>query len=356
MRAILLQLQRGNEGAMVQDPVPAFELTGSAIRINIYWFSSLIISLATALLAILAKQWVNNLLVGLSPVPSQQTRHRQYRTDGLHKWNLPAVLSLLPILLHISLVLFFFGLVEFVWAASVGVAIIAAVLVIATFMVLVIATFMVSIGTNVLAYVYPDCPFKTSVTIVIALSHELMRILFASLSYRINLSLEYCKTVVRHVSRTLRRTPRSSRISTRSSLRAAVRETRQSARDTTEAEYKMRSNSLLHVASLRYQDEKYVAQNASLLDARALTWLVRNSGRLYLTEELGNAITNFPDLVRHRTMFVQDGVFAFLEEWLKISSAVLPCLRVHCNLAASRSTSGSSKHNAAKMVCFCHSY
>ncbi|KAH9896694.1 hypothetical protein C8Q73DRAFT_642301, partial [Cubamyces lactineus] len=84
----------------------------------------------------------------------------------------------------------------------------------------------------------------------------------------------------------------------------------------------MRSNSLLHVASLRYQDEKYVAQNASLLDARALTWLVRNSGRLYLTEELGNAITNFPDLVRHRTMFVQDGVFAFLEEWLKISSAV----------------------------------
>ncbi|KAH9896695.1 hypothetical protein C8Q73DRAFT_632081, partial [Cubamyces lactineus] len=58
MRAILLQLQRGNEGAMVQDPVPAFELTGSAIRINIYWFSSLIISLAAALLDILAKQWV----------------------------------------------------------------------------------------------------------------------------------------------------------------------------------------------------------------------------------------------------------------------------------------------------------
>ncbi|KAI0659018.1 hypothetical protein C8Q70DRAFT_875393, partial [Cubamyces menziesii] len=136
MRAILLQLQRGNDGtAMVQDPVPAFELTGSAIRINIYWFSSLIISLATALLAILAKQWVNNLLVGLSPIPSQQTRHRQYRTDGLHKWNLPALLSFLPILLHISLVSFFVGLVEFVWAASVGVAIIAGALVVATFVI-----------------------------------------------------------------------------------------------------------------------------------------------------------------------------------------------------------------------------
>ncbi|KAI0325811.1 hypothetical protein GY45DRAFT_1260209, partial [Cubamyces sp. BRFM 1775] len=58
MRAILLQMQHGlGETAMVQDPIPAFELTGSAIRINVYWFSSLIISLSTALLAILAKQW-----------------------------------------------------------------------------------------------------------------------------------------------------------------------------------------------------------------------------------------------------------------------------------------------------------
>ncbi|KAH9896693.1 hypothetical protein C8Q73DRAFT_643130, partial [Cubamyces lactineus] len=58
MRAILTQLQRSNDGsAVVQDPVPAFELTGSAIRVNVYWFSSLIISLSTALLGILAKQW-----------------------------------------------------------------------------------------------------------------------------------------------------------------------------------------------------------------------------------------------------------------------------------------------------------
>ncbi|KAI0703191.1 hypothetical protein C8Q76DRAFT_823980, partial [Earliella scabrosa] len=58
MRAVLLQLQRNaNTSDVVQDPIGPFQITGSAIRVNVYWFSSLIISLSTALLAILAKQW-----------------------------------------------------------------------------------------------------------------------------------------------------------------------------------------------------------------------------------------------------------------------------------------------------------
>ncbi|KAI0659017.1 hypothetical protein C8Q70DRAFT_143219 [Cubamyces menziesii] len=312
MRAILVQLQRSSgSSVIVQDPVPAFELTGSAIRVNVYWFSSLIISLSTALLGILAKQWVNNLLVGLSPIPSQQTRHRQYRIDGLHKWKLPALLSFLPLLLHVSLLLFFAGLVDFVWAANSGVAAVAAVL--------VIVTFLFYLGTNILAYIYPDCPFKTSVTIAISLSHELLRIAYAGVSYRANIWFEYCKTIARHAMSSLR----SSRATARTSLRAAIREIHQSisVAESSEGE-KKRFSSLVHVASLRYQDEKYVAQNASLMDARALTWLVQNSGRFYLTEELGNAIMHFPDLVRHRTMLVQDGVFTFLEDLFKTSCTI----------------------------------
>ncbi|KAI0696057.1 hypothetical protein C8T65DRAFT_532754, partial [Cerioporus squamosus] len=58
MRAVLLQLQKNdNASENVQTPVPPFRLTSSAVRVNVYWFSSLILSLATALLAILAKQW-----------------------------------------------------------------------------------------------------------------------------------------------------------------------------------------------------------------------------------------------------------------------------------------------------------
>ncbi|KAI0777490.1 hypothetical protein BD413DRAFT_444263, partial [Trametes elegans] len=58
MRAILMQLQQNGDGSnQVQMPVPAFALTGSAIRVNVYWFSSLIVSLSTAFLGILAKQW-----------------------------------------------------------------------------------------------------------------------------------------------------------------------------------------------------------------------------------------------------------------------------------------------------------
>ncbi|EJF59012.1 hypothetical protein DICSQDRAFT_44631, partial [Dichomitus squalens LYAD-421 SS1] len=59
LRAILAQLQRNDaaSSADITTPVPPFRLTASAVRVNIYWFSSLIISLSTTLLMILAKQW-----------------------------------------------------------------------------------------------------------------------------------------------------------------------------------------------------------------------------------------------------------------------------------------------------------
>ncbi|KAI0324498.1 hypothetical protein GY45DRAFT_1349391 [Cubamyces sp. BRFM 1775] len=121
-----------------------FQATQSAIRVNVYWFSSLILSLATALIAILAKQWVNYLLAGLSPVPSARARHRQYRIDGMHKWRLPNLLSFFPILLHIALLLFFAGLVDFVWDLNTTLAAICAFLVCTACLAYVIA--------NILAY------------------------------------------------------------------------------------------------------------------------------------------------------------------------------------------------------------
>ncbi|KAI0746589.1 hypothetical protein C8Q80DRAFT_1057900, partial [Daedaleopsis nitida] len=134
LRAILLEIKATHSNSNSSErPVPAaFEVTGSAVRVNAYWFSSLVISLAAALLAILAKQWVNYLLAGLSPVPIAGARHRQYRIDGMHKWKLPFVISVLPVFLHVSLLLFFAGLVDFVWDLNGTLGILIALLVIAT--------------------------------------------------------------------------------------------------------------------------------------------------------------------------------------------------------------------------------
>ncbi|OSC98045.1 hypothetical protein PYCCODRAFT_1447694 [Trametes coccinea BRFM310] len=133
LQAILLELQMSrNTSATVPSGPQQYHAPRSAIRVNVYWFSSLILSLATALIAILAKQWVNYLLAGLPSVPSARARHRQYRVDGMNKWRLPALLSFLPILLHIALLLFFAGLVDFVWDLNASVATVSALWVCAT--------------------------------------------------------------------------------------------------------------------------------------------------------------------------------------------------------------------------------
>ncbi|KAI0659015.1 hypothetical protein C8Q70DRAFT_1045290 [Cubamyces menziesii] len=153
LQSILDELQVNRNTSTNISPGGPFQVTPSAVRVNVYWFSSLILSLATALIAILAKQWVNYLLAGLSPVPSARARHRQYRIDGMHKWRLPTLLSFLPILLHIALLLFFASLVDFVWDLNTTLA---------TFCAFLVCTACLAYVTaNILAYVYPDCPFKT---------------------------------------------------------------------------------------------------------------------------------------------------------------------------------------------------
>ncbi len=171
LQAILYELQATrNASAASASPIRQFQVAAAAVRVNLYWFTSLILSLATALITILAKQWVNYLLAGLSPIPATRARHRQYRIDGMHRWNLPAVLSFLPVLLHVALLLFFAGLVDFVWDVNRDVALFSAVLVCTTCIVYVIA--------NVLAYIYPDCPFKTSVSVVFSLIINLLVIAY----------------------------------------------------------------------------------------------------------------------------------------------------------------------------------
>ncbi|RPD79301.1 hypothetical protein L226DRAFT_550775 [Lentinus tigrinus ALCF2SS1-7] len=141
LRAILLQVQTSRNGTTV---VPApFKLAPSAVRVNVYWFCSLVISLSAALIAILAKQWLNYLHAGLSPIPATRARYRQFRIEGTQKWRLPSVISFIPIMLHISLLLFFVGLVEFVWPLNEAVAVFTSVL--------VCAIVTVYFGANILA-------------------------------------------------------------------------------------------------------------------------------------------------------------------------------------------------------------
>ena len=87
-----------------------FQRPQYAVPINILWFLSLVISLITASLGILVKQWFHELLSYETHDPKERLKLRFFREAGLERWKVFAIASSLPLLLQLALSLFFVGL------------------------------------------------------------------------------------------------------------------------------------------------------------------------------------------------------------------------------------------------------
>jgi Family of unknown function (DUF6535) len=96
-------------------PFPTFKPLSSDIRVNAFWFMSLVSSLSAALLALLVRQWVHNYMHAFDQYkdPLKRSRLRQYLHEGSVRWYFRALAKAVPALLHISLFLFLVGLVDF---------------------------------------------------------------------------------------------------------------------------------------------------------------------------------------------------------------------------------------------------
>ncbi|KAI0316333.1 hypothetical protein OF83DRAFT_1084329 [Amylostereum chailletii] len=111
-------------GAIVNDtqpstsPSPAFSAPRTIIDVNVLWFFSLILSLTCALGVTLVQQWTRNysqVVFDEHATPRERGRLRAFLFAGVKRFRLPTVTSALPFLLHISVFLFFSGIVEFLW-------------------------------------------------------------------------------------------------------------------------------------------------------------------------------------------------------------------------------------------------
>ncbi|KAL0063655.1 hypothetical protein AAF712_009454 [Marasmius tenuissimus] len=97
-------------------PPPQFEVSASAIRINVLWFLSLTIALVDALFALLCKQWIREHVRHThTRSPAEALALRWLRNQSLEKWHVPAILASLPILLELALFLFLAGVLELLW-------------------------------------------------------------------------------------------------------------------------------------------------------------------------------------------------------------------------------------------------
>ncbi|KAI0659738.1 hypothetical protein C8Q70DRAFT_900332, partial [Cubamyces menziesii] len=70
---------------------PAF-----VVWVNCLWFSSLILSLASASIGLLAKQWLYESNSGISGQSRASTQLLQYRMDNLKKWKVRDITMLVP--------------------------------------------------------------------------------------------------------------------------------------------------------------------------------------------------------------------------------------------------------------------
>jgi hypothetical protein len=126
--------------------------------VNGLWFTSLTFSLATALLVVLTKQWLNHYTSSTSGTPQDRARLMHYRFVALEKWHVPAIIGTLPILLHIALLMFFVGLILFLFHIDQAIAY--------TTTAVTITVYAVYFFTAVLPVALADCPYKTPLSTV----------------------------------------------------------------------------------------------------------------------------------------------------------------------------------------------
>ena len=135
-------------------PYPAFRPNSSDVRVNAFWFMSLVFSLVAALFATLVQQWVRDYIHVFQRYgnPLKGARLRQYLYEGVERWYMPRVARSVPGLVHVSLFLFFAGLVDSLFSTytTVGVTTLIPITICTSF-------YVFSMFAPV---INPQCPFR----------------------------------------------------------------------------------------------------------------------------------------------------------------------------------------------------
>ena len=132
-----------------------FSPSTSIVCVNAMWILSLIVSITCALLATLMQQWGRQYvqLPQLRTIPRERAYVRSFLFLGLEQFGMPYMVELIPTLLHLSVFLFFVGLVIFLFTIFTTVAIITSVSV---------GVFSIAyIALTILPCLFLSCPYRT---------------------------------------------------------------------------------------------------------------------------------------------------------------------------------------------------
>lgn len=137
------------------------------VWVNGLWFTSLTLSLATALFVVLTKQWLRQYMAMTSGTTRDRSLIRQFRFAGMEKWHVLCIIGILPILLHLSLGIFLAGLIFFLVPRHLDLAYI-----IGSMTVIVYSLYFI---TNLVPLFDIQCPYRTPLTESINVVHHHFR-------------------------------------------------------------------------------------------------------------------------------------------------------------------------------------
>ncbi|KAI0054442.1 hypothetical protein BV25DRAFT_1903870 [Artomyces pyxidatus] len=162
--ALLSQItqQLGPNGSQVPVSLPEklseFSPSASDVRINVFWFMSLIFSLGAALAATIVQQWVRDYMHVFQRYNNslKRARLRQYLYEGAELWKMSIIVEGVPALIHVSLFLFFIGLSDFLFHLDRIVAILVTIM--------ISGCGLLYIGTMIAPVLYAQSPYQTPIS------------------------------------------------------------------------------------------------------------------------------------------------------------------------------------------------
>ncbi|KAJ3557309.1 hypothetical protein NM688_g1543 [Phlebia brevispora] len=146
-----------------QNVTSAFTPPAIAVPVNTLWVLSLTLSLLSAFFAIAVQQWLRQLRLPADIPARRAVELLALRADGLKTWQVPGIISFLPLLLQVAVVLFLIGLLILLRSLNATVAIVFGIVAVLGLMAFLVSTFIPLLSDR--------CPYRSPVvpTVLIVL-------------------------------------------------------------------------------------------------------------------------------------------------------------------------------------------
>ncbi|KAI0659741.1 hypothetical protein C8Q70DRAFT_92916 [Cubamyces menziesii] len=151
------------------------------VVVNCLWFSSLILSLASASIALLVKQWLQESRDGNLGDSRLSTQLLQFRMNCIKRWKVREITALVPFLLQVALMTFLVGLILLLWNLHTVVAAVSS-----AFTGIFILLFL---GVTVLPSIRWDCSYRSPQALLV---YTLIRAIRNKVTDLLQQCIKYC--------------------------------------------------------------------------------------------------------------------------------------------------------------------